>query len=160
VGGTWPAGRSRGTITVANAGPSRGGRLVVSDPLPAAVLSPSAVASAGSCAIAAGTVSCSLGTVAPNAGVTIAVNGTLDPAFRGFPHEQRRGVVVDAGPNTGNASAPVTSTVGGAIDLVITKTVDRSQGALTTTAAFSIVPRTQAHRRPPMWSSTTSSRPA
>jgi uncharacterized repeat protein (TIGR01451 family) len=60
-------------ITATNAGPSAATNVVVTDALPAGVTFYSATPSQGSCAIASGTLTCQLGSLAMNASVTVAL---------------------------------------------------------------------------------------
>jgi uncharacterized repeat protein (TIGR01451 family) len=74
-------------IVVSNAGPSAARVVDVTDVLPAGLQAGStATTTAGTCGIAAGTLTCNLGTLNPNTSVTITVDGTvlaslLDPAI-------------------------------------------------------------------------------
>jgi uncharacterized repeat protein (TIGR01451 family) len=64
------------TLTVENDGPSSAEDVEVTDPIPAGVSVNSISPSTGSCAEAAGTVTCDLGTLAPGETVTITITTT------------------------------------------------------------------------------------
>ncbi|WP_223585902.1 DUF11 domain-containing protein [Microbacterium sp. OVT16B] len=66
------------TIVVTNNGPSPASAVAISDPLPAALLTPT-TPTAG-CSITAGQLSCAVGTLAVGATFTATVTGTVDPA--------------------------------------------------------------------------------
>ena len=66
------------TLNVTNNGPSTATGVNVTDNLPAGTSYQSATASQGSCSEAAGTVSCSLGTLAANASATVDIDVTAD----------------------------------------------------------------------------------
>lgn len=65
------------TLTVTNAGPDAAANVALSDTLPAALTAPTVTTTAGSCSIASGVLSCSLGTLAGGGTVTVAVAGTV-----------------------------------------------------------------------------------
>ena len=65
------------TVTVTNAGPDPAAAVTLSDTLPTALGSAAATTTAGSCAIAAGVLTCPLGTLAVGGTVTVTVAGTL-----------------------------------------------------------------------------------
>lgn len=64
------------TLLVNNQGPAAASAVQLSDVLPASVRFDSAVSTAGSCAEADGTVSCSLGDIASGGSVTVTINVT------------------------------------------------------------------------------------
>jgi uncharacterized repeat protein (TIGR01451 family) len=70
--------------------------------------------------------------------VTITVNGTIDPAFRGQLTNTATATSTTQDPDVA-ASATATSTVTGAIDLAITKTADHDRGVVGQTVTFTIV---------------------
>ena len=67
------------TLVVTNSGPSAASAVVISDALPAGLLSPT-TPTAG-CSIAAGQLDCTVGTLAVGATFTATVTGTVDPAI-------------------------------------------------------------------------------
>jgi uncharacterized repeat protein (TIGR01451 family) len=139
AGGTTAGSAVTWTILVSNAGPSAADAVTLADSVPAPVLAATVTTSAGSCALTAGAISCPLGTLVPNTGVTVVVTGTVDPAYRGPLTNTASVSSSTPDPNAANASATATSTVTGVIDLVITKAVDRPEGALSTTAVYTVV---------------------
>lgn len=66
------------TITVTNNGPSPADAVTMNDPLPAALTSPTTPTAA--CTIAAGQLTCAVGTLAVGGTFTATVTGTVDPA--------------------------------------------------------------------------------
>ncbi|MEV4853068.1 MULTISPECIES: DUF7507 domain-containing protein [unclassified Microbacterium] len=66
------------TIVVTNAGPSPASAVVISDPLPAALLN--ATTPTAGCSITAGALDCAIPTLAVGATFTATVTGTVDPA--------------------------------------------------------------------------------
>ena len=68
------------TLTVANAGPGDASDVTVTDNLPASVTFVSATASQGSCSQSAGTVTCSVGTVASGGTATVTIVVTPNSA--------------------------------------------------------------------------------
>jgi uncharacterized repeat protein (TIGR01451 family) len=127
------------TITVSNAGPSTADGVVVTDQLPAALSNVAATTAAGSCTVAGVTLTCPIGTVAVGTPVAIVVGGTVDPAFRGTLTNTAAVASTTPDPDPSNATATATSTVGGVIDLTITKAVDRPEGLVGSTATYTIV---------------------
>ena len=67
------------TATVTNAGPSNAAAVVFTDPLPPGVDPASVTTSPGDCTVAAGTVSCSLGTVPVGASRTVTLSAVVLP---------------------------------------------------------------------------------
>ena len=138
AGGVVAGGPVSWTLTVVNAGPSTAQSVVVTDPLPAAVLGATATSTAGACTVSGGVVSCALDTVAVGAPVTITISGTLAGDFRGTLTNIATVSSPTADPASGNSTSTATSSVSGSIDLTIAKTVDRAQGLIGTTATFTV----------------------
>ena len=108
------------TLTVTNLGPSDAAGVVATDTLPGSVTFVSATPSQGSCAQAAGVVTCPLGTIASGATATIAivVTTTIDGLITDT-------AVVSAStpdPVPANNTASQSTTVTASADLAITKT--------------------------------------
>ena len=79
-----PGQQVRFTLAVRNAGPSTATGVTVADQLNTALLGASATTTAGTCTInGSNALACSLGSVAPNATVTVTVTATLSPSFMG-----------------------------------------------------------------------------
>jgi uncharacterized repeat protein (TIGR01451 family) len=108
-----PGGSIEYEITVSNNGPSDALSVVVTDTIPTGLSNATASSSQGSCAIAAGLLTCNLGPLANGANATIAINADIDA-----------GVSSDI-VNTANASSPTDPT---------SPTIDASD---TTTATLS-----------------------
>lgn len=66
------------TLVVTNNGPSNASGVTVSDPLPGVFTFSSVSTTVGSCSQAAGTVTCTLGSMIPGATGTITINGTMN----------------------------------------------------------------------------------
>lgn len=139
VGELVAGGTATWSIVVANAGPSTAADVVVTDPLPAALLAPSATTSAGSCSIAGSTLTCAVGTVVPGAPVTITVSGTVPAGFTGTMTNTASVSSGTPDPNPDNTVSSADAPVERVIDLAITKSVDRPEGLMGSTATFTIV---------------------
>ncbi|MFT3852680.1 MAG: hypothetical protein QM733_08095 [Ilumatobacteraceae bacterium] len=138
-GGTIAGGPVVWTITVASAGPSTADEVVVTDTLPAALAGATATTSRGSCTIAGSTLTCALGMLAPSSTVTIGVAGTVAGDFRGALTNTASVASSTPDPDGGNATASVSSTVAGLVDLAVVKSVDRTQGLQGSPATFTVV---------------------
>src|SRR5690606_1467833 len=62
-------------IVVSNTGPSAATNVIASDPLPASVENAIAASSRGACTVAAGVVTCNVGTLLPGEVVHVVING-------------------------------------------------------------------------------------
>lgn len=109
------------TVTVTNNGSSSASSVSVTDTLPGSVTFVSATSSQGSCSPSAGTVTCTIGTMANAAVVTITI--TVTPTATGTISNSASVSSTTNDPVPGNNSAgPVDTTVNGSSDLSITKT--------------------------------------
>jgi uncharacterized repeat protein (TIGR01451 family) len=103
------------TLSVTNLGPSTSPGMTVTDALPAEV----AFASASGCAHAGGTVTCVLGSLAPSASASVAIQVMVGPAATGS--------ITNTGEVTGAAVDPV---AGNDSDTDATLVIDRADGEL------------------------------
>lgn len=95
------------TLTASNAGPATATSVTVTDPLPAGVSFVSAATSQGSCGQSAGTVTCSLGSLAPAGSATITIKGI--PTAKGSLTNTATVTAFQPDPNPANNVATVTS---------------------------------------------------
>ncbi len=109
------------TLEVSNAGPSTATDTVVTDPLPAGMTFVSATPTTGSCAESGGTVTCSLGTLAPGATETITIDVIADPASAGTPDNTATASTTTPDPDPSNDEATESTTVVAQADLSIAK---------------------------------------
>lgn len=113
-------------ITVRNAGPSDARTIQVTDDLPAALTGATADSSAGTCAVASGTLTCALGDLTAGGTATVNVTATVSPSATGTLANSATATSPTADPsatnNTGTATDPVTASA----DLLITKTAQPS----------------------------------
>ena len=118
------------TLTVANDGPERATKVVLTDILPANVTFGSALPSQGSCSEASGTVACDLGAINNGASATVTITATPTPAAGGTAVTNTASVtseVTDS--NVANDSASQSTLVEPLADLSLTK-VDSPDPAL------------------------------
>ncbi|MFL5737671.1 MAG: hypothetical protein ACJ76P_10065 [Actinomycetota bacterium] len=108
------------TLNVGNAGPSDAQNVSVSDPLPAGVSYVSATPSQGSCSQAAGTVTCSLGSVAAGATPSITINTTAGATGGGISNTATVSSTTSDPSNANNSSTQGT-TITPRADLSVTK---------------------------------------
>jgi uncharacterized repeat protein (TIGR01451 family) len=97
------------SITVSNAGPTGATGVTVTDPLSSRVKFVSAVASQGSCAQSAGTVTCSLGSLAMGAKATVTIK--VDPLLLGTVNNTATVKGNGTDPNPSNNSSSVSTLV-------------------------------------------------
>jgi uncharacterized repeat protein (TIGR01451 family) len=107
------------TLTVSNAGPGTATSVAVTDPLPAGLTFVSASPSQGTCAQAAGTVTCALGDLAPSGTATVTIVVTATAAGTITNTASVQSAVNDPDPTDNSASQP--TTVSASADLSITK---------------------------------------
>ena len=113
------------TVTVSNAGPSDAASVVVTDTLPAGVSFVSATPDQGSCAEAAGVVTCALGTIADGGSINVVI--VTDVPATAAPGSLTNNVAVSsttAVPVAANDSASEDTTVITSADLSVTKSDD------------------------------------
>ncbi|WP_026423909.1 CARDB domain-containing protein [Actinokineospora inagensis] len=111
------------TATLRNNGPSTATGATFSLPVPAAVTGVQATGPAGvTCDT---TVSCTLGTLAPNAEITIAITGTVSPTYTGSGLTFTGALSSPSpDPTPGNNTATATTTTSVTPDLAVTSTLD------------------------------------
>lgn len=98
------------TVTVANAaGPDAAGGVTLTDTLPAGVSYVSTTPSQGSCSQSAGTVTCSLGTVAVGGAATVSI--VVEPNAVGTISNSASATTTTTDPNSGNNTATASTTV-------------------------------------------------
>jgi uncharacterized repeat protein (TIGR01451 family) len=114
-------------LTITNNGPDDAADVTVTDPLPAGGTFVSATPSSGTCQIAAGTLACNLGSLAPGASATIQLQVTLTQA--GDTHNVAQ--VTSSTPDTkpANNQTTTTETVEKA-DVVLTKTASNAKSGI------------------------------
>jgi uncharacterized repeat protein (TIGR01451 family) len=131
-----PGGAFAYTLVVTNGGPSVARGATLSDTLPAELLG-ATVADAG-CVIAAGTVSCELGDLAPDASVTVTVNGTWSATATGTIRNTATTTSSTPDPDTGNNSSTVDVALTPSADVSVVKTTTTPSVPLGGTASFII----------------------
>ncbi len=97
------------SITVSNAGPTGATGVSVTDPLSSRVRFVSATTSQGNCAQSAGTVTCSLGSLAVGARATVTIK--VDPLLLGTVNNTARVAGNGSDPNPNNNSSSVSTLV-------------------------------------------------
>jgi uncharacterized repeat protein (TIGR01451 family) len=107
------------TLSVDNAGPQEATAVTLSDTLPAGVTFESAVPSQGTCAEAAGTVDCELGTIASGADATVEIKVT--PQADGSLTNEASVDSAVADPDSADRSASEQTTVAPVADLALSK---------------------------------------
>ncbi len=110
------------TIVVTNDGPSTATNVTLSDTLPAGVTFTSVTSTQGTVSNAAGVVSGSLGTLAPNASATITLIVGVNVTTRGSITNTASVVADQTESNTQNNSASASTAINANVDLGITKT--------------------------------------
>lgn len=103
------------TILVTNNGPSTANNVVVSDPTPSNL---TFVQNSGGCNTS---YPCTIGTLAPNASVTITSTYSTSPSFSGNVSNTASVSASTADPDTSNNQVTATTNVGAQADLVVTK---------------------------------------
>ncbi|KKI22349.1 MULTISPECIES: DUF7507 domain-containing protein [unclassified Leucobacter] len=131
------------TLTVQNHGPSVARGATVSDTLPADFGSPRA--DLAGCGIAAGTLSCALGDLAPGASVTVHVTGTWSTTATGTVRNTAETTSATPDPNADNNTSTADVDLRPSADVAVTKTVSDAQAPLGGTVEFTI---TVANRGP------------
>ncbi len=130
------------TVTATNDGASPATGVQLTDVLPAGVTLLTRVPSQGTCSVVGAQIACALGTLAVNASATLTVTARVDRAAAETPVQnvaQITGAEFD--PDTANNSTNVTTTVGAATDLRLTKGVDRATAAVGDTVTYTLTAR-------------------
>jgi len=109
-------------VTVTNNGPSDASTVSLTDSVPASLSAVSATSTAGSCSVAAGTVTCALGTLAAGRSVEITVNAQLAAGATGTLANSATATSPTTDPNTGNNTGTSSEPITTSADLGITKT--------------------------------------
>ncbi|MCM3779780.1 DUF7507 domain-containing protein [Microbacterium hydrocarbonoxydans] len=131
-----PGGAFAYTLVVTNGGPSVARGTTLSDTLPAEFTG-AAVGAAG-CAVAAGTVSCELGDLAPGASVAVTVNGTWSATATGTIRNVAATTSATPDPDTGDNSSTVDVSLTPSADVSVVKTTTTPSVPLGGTASFII----------------------
>ncbi|GAB5403266.1 MAG: SdrD B-like domain-containing protein [Aureliella sp.] len=127
------------TLTVTNNGPSTATGVTVSDVLPAGVTFTSTSSSQGSSANSGGTVTASLGTIAPGANATVTIVVDVDEATRTSLSNTATVTSTETDSNTANNTATEPTTVNANIDLAVTKVDDIDPIAPGSTLQYTMV---------------------
>jgi uncharacterized repeat protein (TIGR01451 family) len=125
-------------ITVTNNGPDDAADVTVTDPLPASGRFVSAKPSSGTCAVAAGSLVCNLGSLANGAAVTIQLQLTLTEA--GDTRNVAQVTTSTPDPKPSNNQAATSSTIEKA-DVVLTKTASTGRPSIGQTVTYTITAR-------------------
>ena len=105
-----PGGQLSYTVVVQNHGPDAASGVQVSDPIPAGLTVTSAQPSQGSCTVA-GTITCSLGTLAAGGSAQILVSANLAASASGSVTNCAVASANQGDPNRGNNSSCATTTI-------------------------------------------------
>ncbi|MCA9127805.1 MAG: DUF11 domain-containing protein [Planctomycetales bacterium] len=127
------------TIVVTNDGPSTATNVTLTDTLPAGVTFTSVSTTQGTASQAAGTVTGTLGTLAPNASATVTVIVAVDGTTRGSISNTASVTSTETDSDTTNNSVTEPTTVNGNIDLAVTKTEGSDPVAAGGTLSYTIV---------------------
>jgi uncharacterized repeat protein (TIGR01451 family) len=107
-------------IDVTNNGPSQANGVSINNPLPSGVTFSSATAQQGTVSHANGTVTGTLGTIAPGATVRVTVNATVDPSTRATLASTATVTSTEADASSTNNSSTASTSVTSSIDLGVT----------------------------------------
>jgi uncharacterized repeat protein (TIGR01451 family) len=127
------------TLTLTNNGPNSATGIVVTDTPPAGLTFVSAVASQGACALAAGTITCNVGTLANAATATATVVVTAGAAAVPSVSNTVNVTATEFDPNAADNSATATTTVNPVADLAVTKSDSPDPVAVNANLTYSIV---------------------
>ncbi|UFN45121.1 DUF11 domain-containing protein [Nocardioides okcheonensis] len=108
-------------VTVSNDGPSDAAAVTLADVVPTSISAITATATAGSCAVTAGTVSCALGALPAGRSVQITIDGLLAAGATGTLINSATASSPTTDPAPGNNTGTTTVAITASADLAVTK---------------------------------------
>jgi uncharacterized repeat protein (TIGR01451 family)/LPXTG-motif cell wall-anchored protein len=125
-------------LRVVNAGPSTAAAVKVSDPLPAGTTFINASTPIGTCAVAAGTLSCDFGSLPPTSTVDVLVDVQVAPGTTGTLANTATVSTTTPDPVVANNSSTVSNPIVIQSDLRIAKVIDSNPVLVGNTATWTI----------------------